>query len=53
MQCKTWPFWPESMDAKTWKKEIASFCPGVNKGRLYSQSEIDQIITEQLISEVE
>ena len=53
MQCKTWPFWPESMDAKVWRKEIASFCPGVNKGRLYSQSEIDGIVTEQLLSEVE
>ncbi len=53
MQCKTWPFWPESMDAKTWKKEIASFCPGVGKGKLHSQSEIDKIVTEQLLSEVE
>ncbi len=52
-QCKTWPFWPESMNAKTWKNEISNFCPGVNKGRLYSQKEIDQIVNEQLLSEIE
>ena len=53
MQCKTWPFWPESMGAKTWKKEIATFCPGIGKGKLYTQTEIDKIVTEQLLSEVE
>ncbi len=27
-QCRTWPFWPEVMGAKLWKKEVADFCPG-------------------------
>jgi len=38
--CRTWPFWPENMGARTWSKEIKSFCPGIGKGRLYSKNEI-------------
>jgi Fe-S-cluster containining protein len=40
-QCRTWPFWPEVMNAKAWKAEVASFCPGVGKGRLWSKAEIE------------
>ncbi len=43
-QCRTWPFWPENMKAKTWRREIASFCPGVGKGRLYTREEIEEIL---------
>lgn len=43
-QCRTWPFWPENMNAKTWHGEIASFCPGVGKGRLYTPEEIKQAL---------
>jgi Fe-S-cluster containining protein len=50
-QCRTWPFWPETMDAKVWKKEVAKFCPGVDKGRLYSQREIEEILNEQVLAE--
>lgn len=39
-QCRTWPFWPEVMYAKTWTEEVKSFCPGVGKGRLYTAEEI-------------
>lgn len=41
MQCRTWPFWPEVMGAKTWKKEVVSFCPGVGKGKIYTKEEIE------------
>lgn len=41
-QCRTWPFWPELMNAKTWKKEVQSFCPGVGKGRIWSEAEIKE-----------
>lgn len=47
MQCKTWPFWPDVMDAKTWKAEVANFCPGVGKGKLYSLEEIEEEIEKQ------
>jgi len=44
-QCRTWPFWPENMNAKTWNREVASFCPGVGKGRTYSKAEISELLT--------
>ncbi len=50
-QCRTWPFWPEVMDAKTWTKEVASFCPGVGKGKLWSKDEIKEQLSLQEISE--
>jgi Fe-S-cluster containining protein len=39
-QCRTWPFWPENMNARTWSKEVKTYCPGIGKGRLYSPKEI-------------
>lgn len=50
-QCRTWPFWPEVMNAKSWKKEVASFCPGVGKGKLHTKEEIIKTIEEQSKSE--
>lgn len=47
VQCRTWPFWPEVMNAKTWKKEVAKFCPGVGKGRVHSASEIRSTLSLQ------
>ncbi len=44
-QCRTWPFWPEVMNAKSWKKDVESFCPGVGKGKLWSATEIEKILT--------
>lgn len=46
-QCRTWPFWPEVMKAKSWSKDVASFCPGVGKGRLVSGKEIEDSLREQ------
>ncbi len=43
-QCRTWPFWPENMHPRVWETEVAAFCPGVGKGRLYSASEIEDIL---------
>lgn len=45
-QCRTWPFWPEVMTPKAWKGEVASFCPGVGKGKLWSKEEIELIAAE-------
>ncbi len=39
-QCRTWPFWPDVLNARTWKKEVATFCPGVGKGRFHTPEEI-------------
>lgn len=40
IQCRTWPFWPENMNARTWKNSIAKFCAGVGKGRIHTREEI-------------
>lgn len=52
-QCRTWPFWPEVMSAKAWKKEVVSFCPGVGKGPVIPASTIKKALAEQLQSENE
>lgn len=50
-QCRTWPFWPEIMNAKAWKKEIVQFCPGANKGKFWSYAEIKEQMDLQKKSE--
>lgn len=50
-QCRTWPFWPEVMNAKTWKKEVADYCPGVGKGKLWAKKEIEEQLSIQEASE--
>lgn len=50
-QCRTWPFWPEVMNAKVWQEEVATFCPGVGKGRIWQKDEIASLLKEQDDSE--
>ena len=45
-QCRTWPFWPENMNAKTWNTEVKAFCPGVGKGKLVLASEIETFLEQ-------
>jgi len=52
-QCRTWPFWPETLSAKSWAKEVASYCPGVGKGRVWKKTEIEKILQEQKANEAE
>ena len=40
IQCRTWPFWPENMNTKTWNNDIAKNCPGVGKGKVKTKNEI-------------
>jgi uncharacterized protein len=46
-QCRTWPFWPETMSAKSWRKDVVGFCPGVGKGKVWSSQQIQQNLEEQ------
>ena len=46
-QCRTWPFWPENMNPRTWNGDIAKNCPGVGKGKLHTYEEIQAILGEQ------
>jgi uncharacterized protein len=50
-QCRTWPFWPETMKAKTWTGEVAKFCPGVGKGKIWSREEVEAQLKDQKRSE--
>ena len=50
-QCRTWPFWPEVMSAKAWKKEIVSFCPGVSKGPVVPAKEVEKMMNQQTHTE--
>ncbi len=50
-QCRTWPFWPEMMNAKSWNQEVVNYCPGVGKGRLIPAAEIEKTLREQIESE--
>ncbi len=43
LQCRTWPFWPENLEKKAWDRDVAPFCAGVGKGRVYSIAEIETI----------
>lgn len=50
-QCRTWPFWPEVMNAKSWAKDVKAFCPGVGRGELIPGEKIEAQLREQLKSE--
>lgn len=50
-QCRTWPFWPEVLNAKTWSTDVANFCPGVGKGKTHSTATIEKAAQEQTRSE--
>jgi Fe-S-cluster containining protein len=38
-QCRTWPFWPEHLQSKSWNEALA-FCKGIGKGPVYSEDHI-------------
>lgn len=50
-QCRTWPFWPEVMNAKAWKSEVQSFCPGVGQGKVWSKAEIEAVMGADIENE--
>lgn len=43
-QCRSWPFWPENLNARAWNRDVKSFCPGVGKGKLHTPAEIEKIM---------
>lgn len=42
-QCRNWPFWPANLQSPDDWNTAAQKCPGINKGRLYSFDEIQNI----------
>ena len=51
-QCRTWPFWKENMNAKTWNNEIVKFCPGIGKGGIIKKKEIEKKIRNDENNEI-
>ena len=47
LQCRAWPFWRESMDARTWYREVDAFCPGVGKGKRHRREQIQALLDQQ------
>jgi Fe-S-cluster containining protein len=50
-QCRTWPFWPDTMSAKAWKADVVNFCPGVGKGSKITAEQIEKQFNEQQAAE--
>lgn len=47
-QCRTYPFWEGIVENKqSWESESRS-CPGMNKGRLHTKSEIEKAISSRI-----
>ena len=44
IQCRTWPFWEENMQAKKWNHALKNFCPGIGKGKKINYLKIKNIV---------
>ena len=42
-QCRTWPFWSENLASPNAWDNTAQKCPGINRGKLYSYEQIQEI----------
>ncbi len=45
--CRTWPFWPETMERAAWNAEVRSFCSGIGRGRLHAREEIEAAMRQK------
>ena len=43
-QCRTFPFWPHLVRSKRRWKSVKQRCPGVGKGKVYTEEEIKAIL---------
>ena len=44
LQCRTFPFWPETLNAQTWKTEIQKDCPGTNTEKRVPKEKIETFL---------
>lgn len=44
LQCRTFPFWKENLNPRTWKSVVARDCPGVGRGKVTSRSRIEMFL---------
>ena len=47
VQCRTYPFWGSNLDSAAEWEALAASCPGANRGRLYSQTEIEKLVADR------
>jgi Fe-S-cluster containining protein len=47
VQCRTWPFWPASVETDADWRQTCESCPGAGQGRLYSVEEIRARLRER------
>lgn len=47
-QCRTFPFWPETLRSEARWKETCKACEGIGQGKLYSKEEIMVILNKTL-----
>jgi Fe-S-cluster containining protein len=47
LQCRTFPFWRENLKSHYRWKQLRSFCPGIDRGELYSPESIRQKLSSQ------
>ena len=42
-QCRTWPFWPANLESASAWNRAAVTCGGINRGKCYSDEDIERI----------
>ena len=52
VQCRTWPFWNENMNAKTWNNNISKNCPGIGKGKIIKKDQILKFLKQDKDNEI-
>jgi len=44
LQCRSFPFWPENLINRDYWDQAARHCPGINKGTVHTEAEIQRWI---------
>ena len=45
-QCRSYPFWKKNLESEVEWENVAKECPGVNRGKLYTKSQIENIVND-------
>lgn len=43
VQCRTWPFWEQTLVEEAWRSDVLATCPGAGSGVLHSADEVERI----------
>jgi Fe-S-cluster containining protein len=43
VQCRTWPFWEQTLVEEAWRTDVLKTCPGAGTGVLHSADEVEHI----------